>query len=53
MLASTSVKGMRPFLGVTGAVDAEVFEVYLKLVFLSELRPRRVVMMDNLSVHKS
>jgi transposase len=34
-------------------VDAQVFEAYLERILLPELRPRRVVVMSNLSAHKT
>ena len=53
LLANMSVDGMGPSLAVTGAVDAAVFEAYLEQVLLPNLRPGRIVVMDNLSAHKS
>ena len=53
LLANMSVDGMGPSLAVTGAVDAAVFEAYLEQVLLPHLRPGRIVVMDNLSAHKS
>lgn len=52
LISSMSVEGMGPSLAVTGAVDATVFETYLEQVLLPELRPGRIVVMDNLSAHK-
>lgn len=40
-------------MAITGAVDARVFEAYLEGVLLPELRPGRIVVMDNLSAHKT
>jgi hypothetical protein len=42
-----------PALAVRSAVDAEVFEAYLERILLPDLCPGRIVMMDNLSAHKS
>jgi transposase len=53
LLSSMSVGGMGPSLAITGAVDAQVFEAYLQRVLLPELRPGRVLVMDNLSAHKT
>ncbi len=53
LLASMSVEGIGPSLAITGAVDAQVFEAYLEWVLLPELRPGRIVVMDNLSAHKT
>ena len=53
LLSSMSVEGMGPSLAITGAVDARVFEAYLERVLLPELHPGQVVVMDNLSAHKT
>ncbi len=53
LLASMSVEGIGPSLAITGAVDAQVFEAYLERVLLPELRPGWIVVMDNLSAHKT
>ena len=47
------VEGIGPPLAVTDTVDATVFEAYLERVLLPHLRPGRIIMMDNLSAHKS
>lgn len=52
LLSSMSVKGMGPSLAITGAVDSEVFEVYLQRVLLPNLPAGRIVVMDNLPAHK-
>ena len=53
LLASMSVEGMGPSLAVTGSVNAAVFEAYLEKVLLPHLHPGQIVIMDNLSAHKS
>ena len=53
LLSSMSVEGMGPSLAIIGAVDARVFEAYLERVLLPELRLGRIVVMDNLSAHKT
>ena len=53
LLSSMSAEGMGPSLAITGAVDARVFEAYLQRVLLPELGPGRIVVMDNLSAHKT
>jgi transposase len=53
LLASMSVEGIGPSLAIVGPVDAQVFETYLQRVLLPELRPGQVVVMDNLSAHKT
>jgi transposase len=46
-------KGMGPCLSVEGSITSEVFEIYLERVLAPEMRPGQVVVMDNLSAHKS
>ncbi len=53
LLASMSAEGMGPSFAITGAVDAQVFEAYLERVLLPELPPGRILVMDNLSAHKT
>jgi transposase len=53
LLSSMGVEGMGPSLAITGAVDAQVFETYLEQVLLPKLHPGRIVVMDNLSAHKT
>jgi transposase len=52
-LASMSSEGMGPCLAVEGSTTTAVFEAYLERVLVPSLRPGQVVVMDNLSAHKS
>jgi transposase len=52
LLASMSVRGMGPCLAVEGPTTKVVFEAYLERVLAPSLRPRQIVVMDNLSSHK-
>ncbi len=52
LLASMSSEGMGPCLAVEGATTKEVFEAYVERVLAPTLRPRQVVVADNLSAHK-
>jgi transposase len=38
---------------IQGATDAEVFRIYVQQILLPALRPGDIVVMDNLSAHKS
>jgi len=38
---------------LTGACDREAFEVFIETILLPTLRPGQIVILDNLSVHKS
>ena len=52
LLASITAGGVGPCLAVEGPTTRGVFETYLERVLALELRPRRVVVLDNLSAHK-
>jgi transposase len=45
--------GATACMAVDGATDAEVFEAYVRQVLCPMLRPGDIVVMDNLSPHKS
>jgi transposase len=53
LIASMSTAGMGPALLLTGATDTSAFEVYVEHVLAPTLRPGQVVVLDNLSAHKS
>jgi len=52
LIAALGAGGIRCSTVVDGAVNAEVFEAFVKQVLVPELRPGDVVVMDNLSSHK-
>ena len=47
------VEGIGPPLAVTDTDNATVFETYRERVLLSHLRQGRIMVMDNLTAHKS
>jgi transposase len=53
LLASMSVEGMGPCLAVTGSTTAMVFEAYVERALCPSLRSGQVVVMDNLTAHKT
>ena len=53
MICSTRWDGSTACMTVEGATDTEVFRVYVRQVLCPTLRPGDVVIMDNLSPHKS
>ena len=53
LLASMTHEGIGPCLVVEGATTREVFETYIEQMLRSALRPGQIVVMDNLSSHKS
>ena len=53
LIASMTTTGMGPAMLLEGATDTAAFEVYVEQVLAPELRPGQVVVIDNLSAHKS
>jgi len=53
LLASMGLTGMQAAMTIEGAVDQPVFECFVEHVLCPTLRPGQIVMMDNLSSHKS
>jgi transposase len=53
LLASLTLEGMSDSMLVEGAVTIPVFEAFVEHVLLPTLRPGDIVIMDNLSAHKS
>ena len=53
LLASMTTTGMQAAMTVEGAVDETVFEAFIEKALLPTLRPGQIVIMDNLSSHKS
>lgn len=45
--------GVKPSMSVEGAVDAKAFEAYVERFLVPHLERGQIVVMDNLSVHKS
>ena len=52
-LATLSLTGMGESVVVNGPVDGSVFVTFVERVLVPSLRPGQVVVLDNLSVHKS
>lgn len=53
MISSIRVDGSTACMAVEGATDTEVFRAYVREVLCPTLQPGEVVIMDNLSAHKS
>jgi transposase len=53
LLASMTVDGMRAAMTFEGAVDEVVFVAFVREVLIPTLRPGQIVIMDNLSSHKT
>ena len=53
LVATLTVSGFGPGLQLEGALDRDAFEVFVAEALVPTLRPGDVVVLDNLSVHKS
>ncbi len=53
LIASMTTAGMGPAMLLEGATDTSAFEAYVEQVLLAALAPGQVVVLDNLSAHKS
>lgn len=52
-ISSLTTKGMGPSLMTVGGVTSPLFEAYIEHILGPTLRPGQVVLLDNLSAHKS
>jgi transposase len=53
LVAVLTPEGIGPALAVPGAIDGAAFAVYAQRILAPSLRPGQVVVLDNLSAHKS
>ncbi len=53
LIASMSLAGMGPAMMFRGATERAAFEVYIEHFLAPSLQPGQVVVLDNLSAHKS
>ena len=53
LIAALSTAGMGPAMTLAGAADTAAFEAYVEQALAPSLTPGKVVVMDNLSAHKS
>ena len=53
LVCAIDAEGVKPSMSVEGAVDAKVFESYVEHFLVPKPRRGQIVVMDNLSVHKS
>jgi transposase len=53
LLASLRLDGLGPGLQVDGAIDRDAFETFVEHQLVPILEPGQIVVLDNLSVHKS
>jgi transposase len=53
LICAIDAEGVKPSMSVEGSVDGKAFESYIEHFLAPELKPGQIVVMDNLSVHKS
>jgi len=53
LVSAIGTEGVKPSMSVEGAMDGKAFEAYIRYFLVPELRRGQIVVMDNLSVHKS
>ena len=53
LLATLSLSGLGPAVQFAGALDRPTFEQYVESTLVPQLQPGQMVVLDNLSVHKS
>ena len=53
LISSISVEGMGPSMSIEGSSDTESFGLYMRNVLAPRLKSGQIVLMDNLSVHRS
>jgi len=53
LICAIDASGVKPSMSVEGAVDGKAFETYVERFLVPTLKRGQIVVMDNLSVHKS
>ena len=53
LISSITLEGMGPSMSIEGSSDTESFGLYMREVLAPRLEAGQIVLMDNLSVHKS
>lgn len=53
LISSITLSGMGPSMSIEGSSDTESFGLYMRDVLAPQLKSGQIVIMDNLSVHKS
>lgn len=53
LICAIDAGGVKPSMSVEGAVDSRAFEIYIEHLLAPKLKRGQIVVMDNLSVHKS
>jgi len=53
LIGSLGLRGLLAPLSIEGAVDTVVFDSYVRHALVAQLRPRDIVLLDNLPVHQA
>jgi transposase len=53
LISSITLEGMGPSMSIEGPSDTDSFGIYMREILAPRLRSGQIVLMDNLSVHKS
>jgi transposase InsO family protein len=53
LISSISLEGMGPSMSIEGPSDTDSFGIYMREILAPTLKAGQIVLMDNLSVHKS
>ena len=53
LISSITTEGMGPSVSIEGSPETESFSLYMRNVLIPRLRAGQIVLMDNLSMHKS
>lgn len=53
LIGALGLRGLLAPLSLEGALDAVAFDAYVGRMLVSQLRPRDVVLLDNLPVHQA
>jgi transposase len=53
LISSISLEGMGPSMSIEGSSDTDSFGIYMREILAPTLKTGQIVLMDNLSVHKS
>jgi len=53
LIGSLGLRGLLAPLSIEGAIDTVAFDAYVRQMLVSELRPKDIVLLDNLPVHQA
>ena len=53
LISSITIEGMGPSMSIEGSSDTESFGLYMRNILAPKLKSGQIVVMDNLSVHRS